>query len=105
MSNSQIDRGARVFGTLSADGSTAWVRLGDLQHKLAAVCSLYVYGTWGSGTATINMALDSSGTGAHDLSTTLTADGKVDVTGYAPDVYVRVTVSGSSSPSLTFSAL
>lgn len=80
-------------GTLSADGSTDWVELPE------GVCSLLLGGTWGSGTAKLQVQQADGSTAQDGTSASWTADvvTKIDLGGGGK---VRVNLSGATDPAL-----
>lgn len=78
--------------TLSADGSTAYVRTLGTEYTISAV------GTWGGGTITPKVK-DADGTAVTWGTSTITADGAIAVT-VPRGAELGATLSGSTSPSL-----
>lgn len=103
MAQSHADRATTVLSR-TTDGDGGWYKARDLMASDAAVITFLVYGTWGSGTITLEVADNSSGTNAVATSDTLTANGTFTVA-LSPDVYVNLALSGSSGASLTGTAM
>jgi len=88
------------FADLTADGSSSWVQVRSMMALDSAVLMLMFDGTWGGGTATIDFARNSDGDGAHDSGETgLTANGSFKLV-VSPDLWIRATLTGATSPDL-----
>lgn len=87
-----------ALGTLSADGSTAWIKVTNAMRAQSKGVHVRVTGTLGGGTITIegsNNQSDAYGTGAAGV---LTAPESAEVRLLAGE-YIRATIAGSTTPS------
>lgn len=94
-----------AIATLDADGNTGWIAIGSHQSKVAGKLCLFIGGTFGGGTANVQLAPDSDGSVVIQEGTDLTDDGLIELTAYGPNVYFRVTLASSTSPDLSVYAV
>lgn len=80
-------------GNLTADGNGDWVELRE------GTGTLLISGTWGSGTAVLQVQLEDGSTGLSITSASWTDDATYAIDLGAPG-FVRVSLSGSTSPDL-----
>ena len=80
-------------GTLTADGSTAWVELPEGE------CAVVIGGTWGSGTATLQLqtAVDASALAINSAAWTANIVANIRI---GAGMKVRITLASSTNPDL-----
>jgi streptogramin lyase len=91
---------ASAVRSLSADGNSASIGIPSMNS--AGQISVYVWGTWGSGSAQVQVSPD--GSTWFNAGSAITANGVVKLTDVAC-IAVRVALSGSTNPALSIQAI
>ena len=86
-------------GTITADGSTEWVKVRGGRNM-----QLSLNGSFGGGTAAIEKLVDGNTYALYDVGTAITATAAEDMRlTIGKDVSIRITLAGSTTPALVWS--